>query len=134
LAFFWLSKKSDPISMSMLFRAVGLHRVQMERRVRWVQYPYTLVSLLGLPVASFWYWPADSGSAVQLHAMLLTANPSIIVMVIAQILFIGFLCAVGWEDLSRTGGLALFLLSQQIPFWIDSYLGAAAKLTDMRNN
>lgn len=83
------SKKSDPIYMSMCFFLLSAFTaVQMDRSSRWVQYPYTFVSLLGLPVASFWYWPLGSASNVELHAMLLAANPSAIVMVIGQILLL----------------------------------------------
>ena len=96
------SKKSDPIYLSMCFFLLSAFTaVQVEGLFRWVQYPYALMSLLGLPIASFWYWPLGAAGDVELHAMLLAGNPLRHSNGNRADRFVGRLCAVGCEDFWR---------------------------------
>ena len=47
---------------------------------------YALLSLLALPIASFWYWPLQRESAVQLHALWLSGNRIAWIMMVMQTL------------------------------------------------
>jgi hypothetical protein len=47
---------------------------------------YALMSLLALPIASFWYWPLHIEPATQLHTLWLAGNRNAWIMVLMQVL------------------------------------------------
>ncbi|MGC2163825.1 MAG: hypothetical protein WA634_18110 [Silvibacterium sp.] len=83
------TKKSDPIYLTMCFFLLSAFTaVQVEGPSRWVAYPYALLSFLGLPIASFWFFPLHTASGIQLHALLLAGDRNAFIMAIAQILLL----------------------------------------------
>ncbi|HTV04323.1 MAG TPA: hypothetical protein VME86_03065 [Acidobacteriaceae bacterium] len=80
-----LSKKSDPIYLTMcLFPLCAFTSMQMETGRRWMAYPYAMLTFLGLPISSFFFWPLRHADGVRLHEMLLGGSRNAWLMAIAQ--------------------------------------------------
>jgi hypothetical protein len=84
-----LNKKSDPIYLTMCFFLLCAYSaVQIEQGDRWIPYSYALLSFLGLPISSFWYWPLGEPNPIQLHTMLLAGNRESLMMAFGQVLLL----------------------------------------------
>lgn len=98
------TKKSDPIYISMAFFLVCALTVKEEeaRPHGWTAYVYSLLSAIGLPVASFWFWPLHEATGPQLHTLMLKGNSAAVLMVAGQAVLIA---CYGWFSLKIIEGL-----------------------------
>lgn len=102
LAMMLLNKKSDTSYLAMCFLLLcAFVAFDADRGKRVTTAAYAILSFVGLPVVSFWYWPLNGQPAVQLHAMCLAGNRMALIMLVMQMLL-----ALGY------GGLALGVLRQ----------------------
>src|ERR1700739_1591323 len=87
LAVLLVSKKSDTSYLGMCFFLLcAFVAFDADRGKRVMSSLYALLSLLALPIASFWYWPLQRESAVQLHALWLSGNRNAWIMIAMQAL------------------------------------------------
>ena len=87
LAVMLVSKKSDTSYLGMCFFLLcAFAAFDADRGRRAMSSFYTLLSLLALPIASFWYWPLNRESATQLHALWLSGNQNAWIMMVMQAL------------------------------------------------
>jgi hypothetical protein len=89
LAVMLMNKKSDTSYLGMCFFLLcAFAAFETDRGRRAMASLYALLSLLALPIASFWYWPLNRESALQLHALWLAGNRNAWIMMAMQILLV----------------------------------------------
>jgi len=82
-----VNKKSDTSYLGMCFFLLcAFAAFDADRGRRTTAGWYALISLLALPIASFWYWPLNRESATQLHALWLAGNRNAWIMMAMQVL------------------------------------------------
>ena len=82
-----VNKKSDTSYLGMCFFLLcAFAAFDADRGRRTTAGWYALISLLALPIASFWYWPLNRESATQLHALWLAGNRNAWIMMTMQVL------------------------------------------------
>lgn len=88
-----VSKKSDTSYLAMCFFLLcAFVAFEADRGKRAMLWCYALLSLVGLPIASFWYWPLKRESATQIHALSLAGDRNALIMVAMQMLLaVGYL-------------------------------------------
>jgi hypothetical protein len=87
LAVMLMNKKSDTSYLAMCFFLLcAFVAFDADRSRRAMSGLYALLSLLALPIASFWFWPLDRESAPQLHALWLSGNRYAWIMMAMQAL------------------------------------------------
>jgi hypothetical protein len=89
LAVMMVNKKSDTSYLGMCFfllcAFVAFETNCGRRAMIWF---YAVLSFLSLPIVSFWYWPLQRQSAIQLHAMCLTGDRNALIMLAMQVLLV----------------------------------------------
>lgn len=89
LAVMLVNKKSDTSYLGMCFFLLcAFAAFEADRSRRAMAGLYALLSLLALPIASFWYWPLNRESAPQLHALWLAGNRNAWIMIAMQTLLV----------------------------------------------
>jgi hypothetical protein len=88
-----LNKKSDTSYLAMCFFLLcAFVAFEANRGKRAILMVYALLSFIGLPIVSFWYWPLQRQSAIQLHAMCLAGDRNALMMLAMQaLLAVGYL-------------------------------------------
>jgi len=84
-----MNKKSDTSYLGMCFFLLcAFSAFEADRGGRTMVGLYALLSLLALPIASFWYWPLNRESAPQLHALWLSGDRNAWIMMVMQTLLV----------------------------------------------
>jgi len=87
LAVMLVNKKSDTSYLGMCFFLLcAFVAFESDRGRRMSSVLYAVVSLLALPIASFWYWPLHIEPATQLHALWIAGDRNAWIMVLMQAL------------------------------------------------
>ena len=87
LAVMLVNKKSDTSYLGMCFFLLcAFVAFEADRGRRVSSVLYAVMSLLALPIASFWYWPLHIEPATQLHALWMAGNLNAWIMVLMQAL------------------------------------------------
>ena len=88
-----INKKSDTSYLAMCFFLLSAFVAFEADRGRWTMlWFYLLLSFIGLPIVSFWYWPLKRQPATQIHAMSLAGDRNALIMVAMQtLLAVGYL-------------------------------------------
>ena len=82
-----MNKKSDTSYLAMCFFLLcAFTAFDADRSRKAMSSFYALLSLLALPIASFWFWPLNRESAAQLHALWLSGNRNAWIMIAMQAL------------------------------------------------
>lgn len=86
LAVMLVNKKSDTSYLGMCFflfcAFVAFEANRGKHAMSWF---YAVLSFLCLPIVSFWYWPLERQSAIQLHAMCLAGDWNALIMLAMQV-------------------------------------------------
>jgi hypothetical protein len=83
LAMMMMNRKSDTAYLAMCFFLLcAFVASEADRGKRAMSAWYALLSLLALPIASFWFWPLDRESATELHALCLAGNRNAWIMMV----------------------------------------------------
>lgn len=89
LALMMANKKSDTSYLGMCFFLLcAFVAFDADRRRRASSIFYALISLLALPIASFWYWPLHHEPAKALHNLWMAGNRNAWIMVLMQVLLV----------------------------------------------
>ena len=87
LAVMLMNRKSDTSYLGMCFFLLcAFAAFDADRGRRAMSGLYALLSLLALPITSFWYWPLNRESATQLHALWLSGSRNAWIMMGMQVL------------------------------------------------
>ena len=88
-----VSKKSDTSYLAMCFFLLcAVVAFEADRGARAMPWFYALLSFIGLPIVSFWYWPLKRQSGTQIHAMSLKGDRNALIMAAMQtLLAVGYL-------------------------------------------
>jgi hypothetical protein len=112
------TKKSDPIYLTMCFFPLcAFTAMRIEEGACWIAYPYAFVTVLGLPIASFWFWPLGLADGIQLHAMLTAGDRNAWMMAIAQPLLLASYALFAMEiyrELKRLGRINSGLATESV--------------------
>jgi hypothetical protein len=82
-----VNKKSDTSYLGMCFFLLcGFVASDADRGGQWMSNWYVLLTLFGLPVVSFWFWPLKMEQAVRLHALWLAGNRNAWIMMAMQVI------------------------------------------------
>ena len=110
LAVMLMNKKSDTSYLGMCFFLLcAFAAFDADRGGRAMAGLYALLSLLALPIASFWYWPLNRESASQLHTLWVAGNRNAWIMMAMQTLlavsYIGLMLGIVRTVRGRVKGL-----------------------------
>ncbi len=87
LAVMLMNRKSDTSYLGMCFFLLcAFASFDADRGRRAMSGLYALLSLLALPITSFWYWPLNRESATLLHALWLSGSRNAWIMMVMQVL------------------------------------------------
>jgi hypothetical protein len=82
-----LNKKSDTSYLAMCcFLLCACVAFEADRGKQVMAGAYALLSFVGLPIVSFWYWPLKRESAMQLHALCMAGDRNALIMITMQML------------------------------------------------